>query len=165
MAVVFLLGPGMWGAEKAPPTKPPPMKVRRKLAEILKGRGHTVILMEDEPDREAEDMVQKFERLLRSQVTDVLLYWPPLAKMQTTYDELLLLYDRQALLKQRGISIWVLHHVAVAAITKGEFRVLETGNRSRYLTAVARLGVHPLEWETDGDLQERVSLLAAELDA
>lgn len=61
--------------------------------------------------------------------------------MQTTYDELILLYDRQAVLKKKAISIWVLHHVSVAQITKDEFRVLEKGSRSRYLTAVARLGV------------------------
>jgi len=164
MAVVFLLGPGMWATTEPPPTDPAPMEVRRRLARILKRSRHTVILMEDEPDRDAEDMIQKFERLLRSKVTDVLLYWPPLAKMQTTFDELILLCDRQGLLKQLAITIWVLHHVKVAVIAEGELKILETGDRSRYLTAVARLGVRPLEWEKDDDLQERTRLLAAELD-
>ena len=165
MAVIFFLGPGMWAAEKPSPAEPAPLEVRRRLARILRKSGHTVILMEDEPDRTAEDLIQKFDRLLANKVTDVLLYWPPLAKMQTTYDELVLLRDRQDLLKELGISIWVLHHVKVAVIKEGEFQILETGHRSRYLTAVARLGVHPLEWETEDDLHERVRLLAAELDA
>ena len=164
MAVVFLLGPGMW-AEGAASSEPAPIAVRRQLAGILQETGHSVLLMEEEPDLDDEDMVQKFERLLRRDVTDVLLYWPPLAKMQTTYDELLLLYDRRELLKQLGITIWALHHVAVAVISEGEFRILETGNRSRYLAAVARLGIRPLVWETDDDLEETVRLLAAELDA
>ncbi len=119
--------------------------------------------MEDDPDRDGEGMVEKFERLLRSGVTDVLLYWPPLAKMQTTYDELLLLSERRALLEKLGISIWALHHVKVAEITKGVFRILETGQRSRYLMDVARLGIRPLSWETRESLEELVHLLAAEL--
>jgi hypothetical protein len=41
--------------------------------------------------------------------------------------------------------------------------VLETGSRSRYLTAVARLGLRPLEWDTEEALSERALLLAAEL--
>lgn len=49
-------------------------------------------------------------------------------------------------------------------IAKDNFKVLETGGRSRYLTAVARLGIHPVEWETDDELYERARLLAAELD-
>lgn len=165
MAVVFFLGPGMWADAKPPPREPPPMKVRRELADVLRSYGHRVIVMEDEPAGESEDLVQKFDRLLRSRVTDVVLYWPPLARMQTTYDELILLRDRAVLLRRKRIAIWALHHVRVAAITKGEFKILETGGRSRYLTAVARLGIHPLEWETDDDLRERVRLLAAELDA
>ena len=164
MAVVFLLGPGMWAAEEAERSKLPPMVVRRRLAAILGEGGHRAFLMEDDPDRLGEDLIQKFDRLLRGGVTDVLLYWPPLARMQTTYDELILLCDRKNLLRELGIAIWVLHHVKVAAIAAGTFKILEKGGRSRYLTAVAGLGVHPLEWETDAELDERVRLLAAELD-
>lgn len=164
MAVVFLLGPGMWAAENPARPEPPPMATRRRLAAILHAAGHRAFLMEDDPDREGEDLIRKFDRLLRGGVTDVLLYWPPQAKMQTTYDELILLCDRQELVRQLGIAIWVLHHVKVAAIGSGTFRILEKSGRSRYLTAVAGLGVHPLEWETDAELEERVRLLAAELD-
>ncbi|MEO8197275.1 MAG: hypothetical protein ABI689_11180 [Thermoanaerobaculia bacterium] len=164
MAVVFLLGPGMWVAAAAAPAELSPMAVRRRLAAILAASGHRAFLMEDDPDRVDEDLIEKFDRLLRGGVTDVLLYWPPLAKMQTTYDELILLCDRKALLAGLGIDIWVLHHTKVAAITAGTFRILEKGGRSRYLTAVAGLGVHPLEWETEADLEERMRLLAAELD-
>lgn len=119
--------------------------------------------MEDDPDRDGEDLIEKFDRLLRHKATDVVLYWPPLAKMQTTYDELILLCDRRDFLKREKIRLWALHHSSVATITKDEFKVLETGNRSRYLTAVARLGIRPLEWTSEDDLTEQAALLAAEL--
>ena len=164
MSVVFLLGPGMWATEDSSHPQASPMAVRRRVAAILAAGGHRVFLMEDDPDRAGEDLIQKFDRLLQSGVTDVLLYWPPLAKMQTTYDELILLCDRKDLLQRLGISLWVLHHVTVAAITAGTFRILEKGGRSRYLTAVAGLGVHPLAWETDANLDELTRLLSAELD-
>ena len=163
MATIFLLGPGMWDPAKRTSSDPAPIKVRREVAKILDGDGHKVILMEDDLDRPGEDLIQKFDRLLRHKVTDIVLYWPPLAKMQTTYDELILLCDRQEFLKQESIAIWVLHHVSVAAISRDEFKILESGNRSRYLTAVAKLGVNPLEWESDEDLKEQVRLLSAEV--
>jgi hypothetical protein len=119
--------------------------------------------MEDDPDREEEDLVDKFDRLLRQAVTDVVLYWPPVAKMQTTYDELILLRERRHFLQSEQIRLWALHHSSVAAITKDEFKVLESGGRSRYLTAVARLGLRPLVWESEEDLHECANLLAAEL--
>ncbi len=125
--------------------------------------GHGVVLMEDDPDCEGEDLIAKFDRLLRQRVTDVVLYWPPQAKMQTTYDELILLCDRRDFLTKRRIRLWALHHSSVATITKDEFRVLETGSRSRYLSSVARLGLRPLEWETEADLQEQIALLSSEL--
>lgn len=162
MAVIFLLGPGMWDPAKKP-AQSSPMQIRRSIAKVLEHGGHKVILMEDDADRAGEDLIQKFDRLLRQGVTDVVVYWPPQAKMQTTYDELILLCDRRDYLKKESIDIWVLHHDSVASIRGDEFRVLETGARSRYLTAVVKLGVHPLEWTDDEDLMERVVLLAAEL--
>lgn len=163
MAVVFLLGPGMWAPEKGTAAKPSPMEVRREIAKVLTAGGHRVILMEDDPDRKGEDLIQKFDRLIRAKVTDVVVYWPPQAKMQTTYDELILLCDRKTFLDREKIRTWVLHHSSVAAITKDEFKVLETGQRSRYLTAVARLGVHPFEWSSEEELRELVKLLSKEL--
>lgn len=164
MAVVFLLGPGMWAAERTSQPERAPIDVRRRLAQILKGGGHSVVLMEDVPDLPGEGMVEKFVRILSDGVTEVLLYWPQKAKMQTTYDELLLLSERPALLRELRIRIWALHHATVARITKDNFQILETGQRSRYLTDVARLGLRPLEWETDEDREEQVRLLATELD-
>lgn len=164
MAVVFLLGPGMWAAEKTSPPERAPIEVRRRLAQILREVGHSVVLMEEVPDLPGEGMVEKFVRILEDGVTEVLLYWPPKAKMQTTYDELLLLSERPALLGELRIRIWALHHATVARITSDEFQILESGQRSRYLTDVARLGLRPLEWETVEDLEEQVRLLAAELD-
>lgn len=164
MAVVFLLGPGMWAAERSTERERAPLEVRRRLAGILMAAGHTAILMEDVADLPGEGMVEKFVRILSDRVTEVLLYWPPKAKMQTTYDELLLLSERAALLREHEIGIWALHHSSVARISRDEFQILETGQRSRYLTDVARLGLRPLEWESDEDLEEQARLLAAELD-
>lgn len=163
MGTIFLLGPGMWDPEKQLVAEPTPLQIRRDISKGLKSNGHKVILMEDDPDRPGEDMIQKFDRLLRQNVTDIVVYWPPLAKMQTTYDELILLCDRRVFLQTRSIPIWLLHHISVASIRKDEFRVLEAGNRSRYLTAVAKLGVHPIEWESDYDLEEQVGLLSKEI--
>lgn len=163
MAAVFLLGPGMWDPDRRAAADPTPMKVRRTIARVLADHGHSVTLMEDDPDRPGEDHIEKFDRLLRSKITDVVLYWPPMAKMQTTYDELILLCDRRSTLETRSVRLWALHHSSVATISKDEFKVLEFGNRSRYLTAVARLGLRPLEWGDETELDEKVRLLAREL--
>lgn len=141
MAVIFLLGPGHWDPAKRTATDPGPMQVRRDMARKLRAGGHKVVLMEDEPDCAGEHLIQKFDRLLRRSVTDVVVYWPPAAKMQTTFDELILLCDRHDFLKKEAVSIWLLHHSSVAAFRGDEFRILEEGQRSRYLTAVAALGV------------------------
>jgi len=161
MAVIFLLGPGMWGPERTA-ADVSPMEVRKKLAARFRTDGHAVILMEDEADRKGEDMVEKFDRLLRK-ATAIVMYWPPQAKMQTTYDELILLRDRKAYLAEAKTAIWVLHHDSVAEISGDEFNVLEAGNRSRYLTAVAALGVHPIDWSDDEELDRKAALLSAEL--
>jgi hypothetical protein len=163
MSVIFLLGPGMWSPDKVASRSP--MDVRRRLARILGASGHRVVLMEDAPDVSGEDMIQKFDRLLRDRVTDVVLYWPAQAKMQTTYDELILLYERKDFIRRARISLWVLHHVSVARITRDEFRVLEAGQRSRYLEAIARLGVTPLEWHTDAECEEWARMISSELDS
>lgn len=83
--------------------------------------------------------------------------------MQTTYDELILLCERRHFLKRKKIRLWALHHSSVATIAEEEFKVLEIGNRSRYLTAVARLGLRPLEWAAENELKEQALLLASEL--
>ena len=163
MASIFLLGPGMWDSSKHSAPSPAPMKIRREMAKVFAADGHKVVLMEDDADRDGEDYIQKFDRLLRRRITDVVLYWPPLAKMQTTYDELLLLCDRREFIARESISIWALHHESVATITRDEFKVLEAGSRSRYLTAAAKLGIYSLEWESDADLDEQVGLLSNQL--
>ena len=141
------------------------MGIRRRIAKQWRDDGHDVLLLEDERDRPGEDLIQKFDRSLRQGVTDVAVYWPPAAKMQTTYDELILLCDRRDFLKKHSITVWLLHHASVAAISKDEFRVLETGQRGRYLTAVVRLGVESWPWEDDNDLTRQVGELSKELDA
>lgn len=140
------------------------MHARREIARKLREGRHEVLLMEDDPDREGEDLIQKFDRLLRQNVTDVVVYWPPSAKMQTTFDELILLCDRRNFLAKNSVAIWLLHHSSVAAIRKDEFRMLESGQRSRYLTAVVTLGVESWPWEDEEDLMQQVRELSAELD-
>lgn len=160
MGTLFLLGPSEWDAERGGAGPTTPMRVRRDLALTLAASGHVVILMEDEKEEPGEDMVQKFERLL-GRATDVLFYWPPLAKMATTYDEMLLL--RKAADKGTLPRLWFLHHDTVASIAHGEFKILERGGRSRYLTSLARLGITAVPWTTEKELHERAALLAAEM--
>jgi hypothetical protein len=74
----------MWAAEGSSGRERAPLDVRRRLAGILSSAGHTAVLMEDVPDLPGEGMVEKFVRILGDRVTEVLLYWPPEAKMQTT---------------------------------------------------------------------------------
>lgn len=160
MAIIFLLGPSLWEPAAAPKGYNP-MEMRRRIAETFRKDGHKVVLMEDEPDRDGEDLVDKFDRLLREHgVTDIVVYWPAHAKMQTTYDELILLRDRA---HEKLPCIWIVHHVSVASIKQGKFEVKERGGRSRYLTAVARLGVDAREWDSDEELDERIRLLSAQL--
>jgi hypothetical protein len=73
MAVVFVLGPGMWDPAHRPAADPTPIQIRRGMAKTLVQYGHAAILMEEDPDRKGEDVIQKFDRLLRAKVTDVLL--------------------------------------------------------------------------------------------
>jgi hypothetical protein len=155
MATVFLLGPSQWESGENMP-----MRMRREIADIFREAGHQTFLMEDEAD--VEDLVEKLYRLvLKKGVTEIVVYWPAQAKMQTTYDEFILLRARLGIAKLP--RIWVLHHSAVASIRAGVFEVKVRGNRSRYLTAVAKLGTHPLEWNTDEELKEQARLLATEL--
>lgn len=162
MAVVFLLGPSEWDPQRGTPPKHTPMDVRRQLEEFFEDEGHHVILMEDIPGQRGEDLVEKFDRILQTKgVTDIVVYWPAGAKMQTTYDELILLRDRAEDASLPGI--WVLHHASVAEITRDEFRVTEAGGRSRYLEAVARLGVRPFPWGEHQALLRLTRLLASEL--
>jgi len=157
MATIFLLGPSQWESGEDVP-----MQMRRGIAGIFRGAGHQAFLMEDEADMAEEDLVEKFYRLvLERGVTEIVIYWPARAKMQTTYDEFILLRARLGLAKLP--RIWVLHHSSVASIKAGIFEVKVRGNRSRYLTAVAKLGTHPLEWNTDDELKEQARLLAMEL--
>ncbi len=160
MAIVFLLGPGFWREGESSTNTP--LSMRKKIAETWRKDGHEVLLMEEVPDVEGETILQKFDRLLRQGVTQVVVFWPPLAKMATTYTELILLCDREAFLRKQQIELWLVHHVSVLSRSEDEFNVLERGDRSRYLEAVVKLGPRAVKWETAQDLNERIRLLAAE---
>ena len=65
MAIVFLLGPSLWESGENVP-----MRTRREIGEVFRESGHRVILMEDEVDKEDEDLVEKFYRLLLEKRVD-----------------------------------------------------------------------------------------------
>lgn len=162
MAVVFILGPGEWDAAKGQPPRKSPREVRERIGEIVRGAGHDAFLMEDEPDRPGEDLVEKFDRLLHARrVTDVLVYWPPAAKMATTFDELLLLRDR---IHRRHLPrLWLLHHRGVARVTRSRLAIRERGGRSRYLDSIARLRPRGIPWWDDVSMKQAVIGLASRL--
>lgn len=138
------------------------MDVRRELKAVFEARKHRVILMEDVGGEQGEGLVDKFERILeRKDVEHVVVLWPKAAKMQTTYDELLLLRRRAS--TKPVPPVWILHHEDVLTVAGGEFKLLEPGDRSRYLDAVARLGAHANPWKTGEQLREFARRLAAEL--
>lgn len=161
MATIFLLGPSEWDPARGAPPSRTPFALRLAVAREMRAHGHDVVLMEQVGDEPGEDMVDKFDRILRREaVTDIVVLWPKGAKMQTTYDELLLLRDR---VSQDLPRVWVLHHAAVAEIRRGVFRLKEPGGRSRYLDSVARLGVRPLSWSTASELDTIARRLSREL--
>ena len=162
MAIVFLLGPSVWKSGKAAATRSP-MAIRRELAEIFRGCGHKVILMEDELDIKGEDLVHKFYRLLRDKkVTDIAVYWPSHAEMQTTHAEFVLWGARQDISKLPPIQI--LHHASIFSTAGDALNINDHEDRNRYLTAIlTRKRVYLREWESGDDLEELVCLLSTEL--
>lgn len=161
MAVVFLLGPSEWDPARAPHPTLTPLEIRRQIASTISAVRHHVIILEDVSDVAGEDLVEKFDRVLTgSGTTDVIVRWPPGAKMQTTFDELLLLRDRV----ERGLPrIWLLHQNGVASVDAGELIIKEQGGRSRYLTALGKLRIIPVEWDDLRDLDLQAEFLAGEL--
>lgn len=162
MAVLFLLGPSFWAEGKRGRRRKSPLDHRHEIARLLSKMGHKVLLMEQQEDRIDEDLVGKFGRIIdKAGLTDIVVYWPWGAKMQTTFDEFILLREKKE--SSKLPPVWVLHDQRVAAITKGEFRVLEAGNRSRYLESVASLSVTAIPWSTHRDLYRKCHELADEL--
>lgn len=162
MAIIFLLGPSVWKAGKKTPAYSP-MEMRRQIAEMFRENGHKVILMEDEPDITGEDLPNKFYRLLRDKaVTDVVVYWPSLAEMQTTHAEFVLWGACPNISQLPPIQL--LHHASIFSVKGEVFNINDREDRNRYLTSIlARQGVCLVEWESDEDLKEQVCLLSAEL--
>jgi hypothetical protein len=116
--------------------------------------------MEDVEPSDGEDLVQKFDRILDAERPDlILVYWPARSKMQTTFDEMLLLRKR---IEARPVPrVVVLHQAGVARITPREFQILEKGGRSRYLEAVRRVPMTPIAWDQPSHLERIVAALAA----
>jgi hypothetical protein len=160
MSVIFLLGPGFWRDGEGASSPHTPLSTRKRIAGAWEKDGHEVLLMEQIKDVAGETILQKFDRLLRQGVTHVVVFWPPMAKMATTYTELVLLCDREEFLKKHKIHLWLVHHVSVASIDQDTFEVLEKGDRSRYLEAVVKLGPVALEWDTEEELNAKLATLS-----
>lgn len=144
-----------------------PLGIRRKLAEGLLANGLEAVLLEDEPDEanERHDLTRKFHRFLESEPLDaILVYWPLHAKMQTTWDELIILRE-ECLRHERGERgplppLHYLHHLD--AIDLGEHLVIrERGGRSAYLRGVSHLAAVAHPWITSDQLDDAVAECAA----
>jgi len=150
LASVFILGPGHWEAQAGKARSP--RHVRTHVASLLHGRHHT-FLMEDIADHpEDRDLTDKFLRILETQkTTDILVYWPKRAKMQTTLDEFLHL--RHALDRGLQPNVWLLVQSGIMEIDHGRYEIKKGSVlRSRYLDAIHTLNAHLLPWTTHKDL-------------
>lgn len=158
MATALILGPTVKEPQKGAAPDPDLFETRRQIARIL-GRGHRVLIMEDEAAEPGETSEEKFLRLVESRhVTDVLLYWPPGAEMGATVDELLLLLTHRQRLPPT--TVWLLHHSSALEIRHGELIILEPGSKSGYLKDATRLPLRPLPWSSLEELLLLVKDLA-----
>jgi hypothetical protein len=137
--------------------------IRRKIAECLANEDVDGILMEDESTwpGEESDLGAKFHRILDSQRLDaIVVYWPKGAKMQATWDELLMLLDRS----RTGRPVPPLHylsHPRVMAHEKGVLKIREKGGRSVYLEGVGKLGGTLWPWKDEIQLETATAACGA----
>lgn len=160
MANVFLLGPG--SAAGAPPSQTH-LDVRLQIAEVWRKAGHTVIIMEKEDDIQGEDLHQKFDRLLRRDITDIAIYWPPNAETTSTIIEMAKLAERIELLKKARVPLILVHHVSVLSFQGGEFKILEQGRGSAYLNDLIKLDPRCWPWKDQDELFDSITAISAEL--
>lgn len=167
MKRVILLGPGHWRLPWRLAKRTTPLEIRRKLAEGLLANGLDAVLLEDEPDEadEKHDLTRKFHRFLESEPVDaILVYWPLHAKMQTTWDELIILREEH-LRHERGERgplppLHYLHYLE--AMDLGEHLVIhERGGRSAYLRGVSQLAATAHPWITSDQLDDALAQCAA----
>lgn len=169
MKRALLLGPGHWRLPWLRWTRPSPLEVRRRLSETLHSYGLEAVLLEEEPDEagEAEDVSRKFHRFLDSEPLDaILVYWPRRAKMQTTWDELVILREEH-LRHERGERgpLPPLHYLHdLRAMDLGEHLVIrERGARSAYLRGVSQLPASAHPWITEPQLWDAAAECAAQV--
>ena len=163
MAIIFLLGPSVWKSKKISPIYSP-MQKRRQLAEIFRADNHKIVIMEDEPDIKDEHLYKKFYRLINDKkVTDIIMYWPSLAEMQTTQIELVLLGIQNDTLPTP--QIWLFHHTSVFSDKMGEGIISDGEDRSSYLSSILnkRKKKRDVEFENDEDLTRKAEFLSKEL--
>ncbi len=113
--------------------------------------------MEEHPTRPNEDLVDKFYRLVNEEkTTDIVIYWPAAAKMQTTFDEMILLRARCE--NNHLPRIHVLYERAAAKDRSGTLQAMESP-RSRYLSALAPLSLQAIPWSDVAELMDAMSWL------
>ncbi|MBI2078270.1 MAG: hypothetical protein HYT80_07890 [Euryarchaeota archaeon] len=170
MKRALLLGPGHWKWPVLHARGATPLEVRHRIQDVMEAEGVDAVLLEDEPDqaREADDLALKFHRLLDEGPMDaIVVYWPRGAKMQTTWDELVILREEQ-LRHERGERgtlppLHYLSHLKAMSIDDARLHIHERGGRSAYLRGVSQLGGELWPWLTDDQLVDAAAHCAARI--
>lgn len=144
MVTVFILGPSEWRDPDHPwDERSTPMEARRAIALALNRMNIPTVVMEDEPDRETEATRDKFFRLLEDKdVSDILCYWPPVARIDAAEDELVMLAVRERFQPTLRPRITLFGHTDTVgeAENDGEtfLQVRDEVGRSSYLGQIPR---------------------------
>lgn len=151
MASVFVLGPSQWRKKRWEST---PLEIRQRLVELLSEHHDAYILEPLTDDASDRDLTDKFYRTLRDRMTtDIVLFWPLGAKMQTTLDEIVLLRARMD--GSEAPTVWMLHQKGVLKRTAAGYEIpAGVVERSRYLDAVNTLGAAAYEWRDTNEIFE-----------
>jgi hypothetical protein len=119
--------------------------------------------MEDFPPHgDDRDLTDKFFRILREQTTtNILVYWPRAAKMQTTLDEIIHL--RHAMDQGFQVETRLLIQLDIIHRKQGRYEIAEGAvSRSRYLDSINTLRPKLVLWSDEPELFRKVGLLTEE---
>lgn len=158
MKQALLLGPGHWNL---PWTRPwrrfylrnTPLEDRQDIRQWLAAQDVDAILLEFEPSLagEDEDLAKKFHRVMSRNAFDaVVVYWPAGAKMQTTWDELVIL--REMALSSPVPPVHYLSQPGAMDLSDGRLVIHERGARSAYLRGVSQLPAQVWPWTNRREL-------------
>lgn len=144
MVTIFVLGPSEWRDPLNPwDERLTPLEARRAIAIALRRMTIPALIMEDEPGSDDEAWQDKFFRLMEvHDVSDIVFYWPPQARIDAAEDELIMLVVRERFERSRRPRITLFGHVD--AIAEGDaggdtfLGVQDDWGRSSYLGQVPR---------------------------